>query len=146
MFYLSVDRKRNRNANQIRPVRQRARYIAVSIFFLLASGTVSTAAVVQQDPGQALLDQYCATCHNQKSKVSGLVLSDSHPENPAARAETWEKVLHKLAAGEMPPAGMPRPDATSIKAFRAGLITALDSAAVQNPYAGRPVIRRLNRT
>jgi Protein of unknown function (DUF1587) len=45
----------------------------------------------------------------------------------------------------MPPAGMPRPDTASLKAFTADLIKDLDAAARTRPYAGRPVIRRLNR-
>jgi hypothetical protein len=45
----------------------------------------------------------------------------------------------------MPPAGLPHPDAASLSAFTAGLIRDLDAAARSAPYAGRPVIRRLNR-
>ena len=102
-------------------------------------------AAPAQPPRQALLDRYCVPCHNQKSKTGGLVLENADPEHPATRAEIWEKVIHKLEAGEMPPAGMPRPDAASQKAFVAGLITDLDAAARSTLYAGRPVISRLNR-
>ena len=45
----------------------------------------------------------------------------------------------------MPPAGAPRPDPTAAREFWAGLIADLDRAAIQQPYAGRTVIRRLNR-
>ncbi|MGH9666042.1 MAG: DUF1587 domain-containing protein, partial [Bryobacteraceae bacterium] len=99
----------------------------------------------RQSTRQALLDQYCAPCHNQKSRTAGVVLENSGPENPASHAKLWEKVVHKLDAGEMPPPGVPRPDKTSLKAFAAGLIGDLDAAARKSPYAGRPVIRRLNR-
>jgi hypothetical protein len=98
-----------------------------------------------QPPRQALLDRYCVPCHNQKSKTAGLVLENSDSEHPASRPEFWEKVISKLAAGEMPPAGLPRPDATSQKAFTASLIKDLDAAAEKTLYAGRPVISRLNR-
>jgi|SRR5579872_1285697 len=98
-----------------------------------------------QQTRQALLDRYCAPCHNAKSRSAGLVLANSEPEHPASRPELWEKVVRKINAGEMPPAGMPRPDAASLKAFTAGLVNDLDAAALSNPYAGRPVIRRLNR-
>jgi len=94
---------------------------------------------------QAFLDRYCTACHNQKSKTAGLVLENSEPAQPAARPGVWEKVVHKLAAGDMPPAGLPRPDAAALTAFTAGLIQDLDAAARREPYAGRPVVRRLNR-
>ena len=96
-------------------------------------------------PRQPLLDRYCVPCHNQKSKTAGLVLENSDAEHPASRPEFWEKVIRKLDAGEMPPAGLPRPDATSQKSFTAGLIKDLDAAAEKTLYAGRPVISRLNR-
>ncbi|MGH9628694.1 MAG: DUF1587 domain-containing protein, partial [Bryobacteraceae bacterium] len=46
----------------------------------------------------------------------------------------------------MPPPKMPRPDEGSVKAFTSGLILELDAAARRKPYAGRPVVHRLNRT
>ena len=94
---------------------------------------------------QAFLDRYCAACHNQKSRIAGLVLENSEPSQPTARTGVWEKVVQRLTAGEMPPAGLPRPDAASLTAFTAGLIHDLDEAVRSAPYAGRPVIRRLNR-
>lgn len=45
----------------------------------------------------------------------------------------------------MPPAGLPRPDHASLTAFTKGVIQDLDAAALRAPYAGHPVIRRLNR-
>ncbi len=116
--------------------------LLVSAFALSASPAASADL---RPIGQALLDQYCVSCHNPKSKTAGLVLENSDSEHPGAHPELWEKVIHKIEAGEMPPAGMPRPDAASLKAFTSGLCKDLDSAAKSHPYAGRPVIRRLNR-
>lgn len=73
------------------------------------------------------------------------MLENSGSEHPDSRPDFWEKVIRKLNAGEMPPAGMPRPDAVSLKAFSESLIRDLDAAAHKEPFAGRPVIRRLNR-
>ena len=99
------------------------------------------------DPSrQVFLDQYCGGCHNEKAKVAGLVLTNSTPDNPSAHPEIWEKAIRKLGAGEMPPAGLPRPSAEASAAFRAKLLDDLDSAAREHPFAGQPVIRRLNRT
>jgi hypothetical protein len=61
-------------------------------------------------------------------------------------AQVWEKVLIKLRAREMPPAGMPRPDGSTYDSFASYLETELDRTAAANPNPGRPVIHRLNRT
>ena len=51
-----------------------------------------------------------------------------------------------LHAGMMPPPGIPRPDAATMKAFAASLETAVDRAAAIHPNAGAPALHRLNRT
>ena len=62
-------------------------------------------------PDRALLDRYCVTCHNARLKTAGLTLDDIDTDCTSARhAETWEKVLRKLRAGQMPPVGRPRPE------------------------------------
>ena len=93
----------------------------------------------------ALVNQYCLACHSSATASGGLALEGVPPGYPSAHPEVWEKVVKRVAAGEMPPAGMPRPDQPSIEAFTAGVIADLDAAAHRQPYAGRPVIRRLNR-
>ncbi len=103
------------------------------------------AVVPKSQERQILLERYCVTCHSQKTKSGGLVLENSDPGNPVARAYVWEKVIRRMGSGEMPPVGMPRPDPASVKAFSTGLISDLDAAAKRSPYAGRPVVRRLNR-
>ena len=120
----------------------------ITIYFLfLSCAVISPQLALAADPGarQALLDQYCISCHSQKSKTAGLVLENSDAEHPASQPAFWEKVIRKLDAGEMPPAGMPRPGTATLKAFTTRLIDDLDAAAQAAPYAGRPVIRRLNR-
>ena len=58
----------------------------------------------------------------------------------------WEKVVRKLQAGLMPPAGMPRPEQATLDSFRNCLTSELDSAAAVHPEPGRPAtIHRLNR-
>ena len=46
----------------------------------------------------------------------------------------------------MPPPGRPRPDVETLRAITTSVVSQLDAAAERTPYAGRPVIRRLNRT
>src|SRR5437868_14724642 len=58
---------------------------------------------------RALLDQYCVTCHNDKTKVANFSLQKVDINNVADHPEVWEQVIRKLRAGMMPPPGMPRP-------------------------------------
>ncbi|MBI2687377.1 MAG: DUF1592 domain-containing protein [Acidobacteria bacterium] len=85
-------------------------------------------------------------CHSQRVKSGGFVLEGVPADQPSARPDVWEKVAKKIRSQEMPPAGMPRPDEASAKAFVNSLTVELDQAARRTPFAGRPVIRRLNRT
>jgi len=92
-----------------------------------------------------LIEQYCLACHSASSHAGGLVLEGVLQHDPSLHPDVWEKVAKRLDAGEMPPAGMPRPDQAAIRDFTDVLIAELDAAAKRRPYAGSPVIRRLNR-
>jgi mono/diheme cytochrome c family protein len=95
---------------------------------------------------QRLLTQYCVTCHNQRARTGGLALDTRSLANVGADAEIWEKVVVKLRAGLMPPAGRPRPDAASYDAFATWLENELDRAAHENPDPGSKArFHRLNR-
>jgi hypothetical protein len=110
---------------------------------LLCVGGVSVRA--QATSHAAVVNQYCVTCHSATVKAGGLVLQGIDP-SPAANPAIWEKVIRKIRSGEMPPPGRPRPDADTFNAVTTSLVSTLDAAAERTPYAGRPVIRRLNRT
>jgi mono/diheme cytochrome c family protein len=45
---------------------------------------------------QAVLNQYCVTCHNQKLRTAGFALDRPDVADPSANAEVWEKVIAKL--------------------------------------------------
>jgi mono/diheme cytochrome c family protein len=108
------------------------------------TAAASSASPVEQ---QALLSRYCITCHNERLKTGGLALDRMDVSNVAPHAEAWEKVVRKLRAGVMPPAGRPRPDKAAYDALTAGIEAALDRSAVRNPNPGRtPAFHRLNRT
>src|SRR5207302_1455679 len=94
---------------------------------------------------RALADRYCAGCHSQKAKTGGVVLEGLDWTHPGANAAVLEKVIRKVRTGEMPPPGLPRPDAATAAAFTKGLEDALDQYAAANPNPGRPAVHRLNR-
>ncbi len=91
----------------------------------------------------------CAQCHNARlqtsATASGVVFDTIDLRNVSGDAAMWEKVVRKLRAGAMPPAGMPHPDAATHEGLVTWLEQRLDEAAA-TPNPGRPVLHRLNRT
>jgi len=93
-----------------------------------------------------IVTQYCVTCHNDALKTAGLTLANMDPNNLGKDADIWEKVLRKLRNREMPPAGMPRPDASVYDGFISHIESGLDQLSENNPRPGRTAVHRLNRT
>ena len=97
------------------------------------------------DAVRPLLKQYCIGCHNARANTGGLSLDGRDPADVATDAEVWEKVVRKVRAGMMPPAGMPAPSPEARRALVTTLETRLDRAAAAAPNPGRPLVHRLNR-
>ncbi|MEE2791030.1 MAG: DUF1592 domain-containing protein [Acidobacteriota bacterium] len=114
------------------------------------SGSSAFAARAPSDSHEALLKQYCITCHNERLSSRGTVpleLETASLTDVSARAELWEKVIRKLRTGSMPPMGRPRPDVAATDAFASWLEKEIDQVAVARPNPGRTVpLHRLNRT
>jgi hypothetical protein len=95
----------------------------------------------------ATVQRYCTGCHNSKAKAANLVLDPAAASDAGKQPEIWEKVVRRLRARSMPPAGLPRPDENVYVATIATLESALDRAAKERPNPGRTdTFRRLNRT
>jgi hypothetical protein len=98
---------------------------------------------------QAVVTRYCAGCHNERNTTSaiasGVILDEVDLARVAERGDMWEKVVRKLRAGVMPPAGMPRPDPGTHDALVTFLEDALDRHAAAHPNPGRHLPHRLNR-
>src|SRR5688572_6929756 len=137
--------------------RRRGRVAAVLTIAVWLAAVSSTAPRAQAQraaaaPSEDLertITQYCATCHNERTRTaataSGVVLDRVDFTRLAQDGEMWEKVIRKLRAGAMPPAGMPRPDPAAHDALVSFLETSLDRAAANRPNPGRPSPHRLNR-
>jgi mono/diheme cytochrome c family protein len=95
---------------------------------------------------QALVKQYCVTCHNARAVTGGLSLEGLDPAAAATHADVWEEVITKLRGGMMPPVGMPRPDEATVQAFATSLERRIDAHALTSPDPGHKPIHRLNRT
>src|SRR6516165_2937633 len=88
---------------------------------------------------------YCDTCHFGPKARAGLNLEALDLANLGENGAVWEKVLRKLRSREMPPAGVPRPDATTYNALVASIETERDRLAEFKPNPGRATLHRLNR-
>jgi len=96
---------------------------------------------------RALLDQYCVTCHSDKTKRANLTLEKLDLATAGDHPELWEKVIRKLRAGVMPPPGLRRPSVNEYDGLRDWLENEMDrKAAARGINPGYVVLHRLNRT
>ena len=96
---------------------------------------------------QPFVDQYCAGCHNADKKKGELDLEAISAEEISKHPDSWEKVVRRLRARQMPPAEKKRPDERMYKSILTRLESTLDSAYFKHPNPGRTeTFRRLNRT
>ena len=107
---------------------------------LLATGVLGpvagapTVLAVAQERGpstalaseQELVDEYCLSCHDDDIRLGGFSFTDLDLVHPAGTAPLAEKLIRKLRSGMMPPVGVPRPDAATLKAFASALETRID--------------------
>jgi len=89
---------------------------------------------------------YCDTCHFGPKARAGLNLEALDLANLDDKGAVWEKLLRKLRSREMPPAGMPRPDAATYEALVKAIEAERDRVAQVRPNPGHPTLHRLNRT
>src|SRR5262245_13808337 len=123
--------------------------IAGSLTFSFAAAGSLGAGRVPQATGtsQAVINQYCAGCHNDRTQSGNLALTAFNPDNPGEHPAVWEKVVRKLRGRMMPPLGRPRPDEKTYDELVSRLENSLDRAAAAAPNPGRTeTFRRLNRT
>jgi mono/diheme cytochrome c family protein len=114
--------------------------------YAYVSGAQPSAAPAGSPAGvKAVLTEYCAACHNSRSKTAGLDLESLDVARVGDHADVWEKVATKVRTHEMPPPGRPRPDSATYAAVRTYLERALDEAAGAAPNPGYVPIHRLNR-
>lgn len=96
---------------------------------------------------EAVVDQYCVTCHNESLVTAGLALDAADVAHPGRDPEIWERAIRRLRDGTMPPASRPRPSAATYDAVATWLETEIDRSAAATPNPGRTSsVHRLNRT
>jgi hypothetical protein len=93
----------------------------------------------------ALIENYCLECHDEKPKQNSLTLAGFDVAKADRQPEIGEKMIRKLRAGLMPPKRAQQPDRGSRMALVTALETTLDRASAARPNPGRRVFQRLNR-
>ncbi len=136
-------------------LRGRISGVTVSLAALAMIGLAATPAATDAPESSAFettvkpfLAQRCLVCHNAQLKSGGVDLAVfGSAEDVTKDAHTWDTALVKLKTGQMPPEGLPRPDAAEVKAVTEWVekeFDRVDQMAPPNP--GRVTARRLNRT
>ena len=97
------------------------------------------------ESAQAVVDGTCQRCHNDRARYGNMSLEGFEVATAHERPALAEKMVRKLRAGLMPPAGASRPDGTVLAGLATALEARLDAAASANPYPGRRSFQRLNR-
>ena len=121
----------------------------VAMLFLSFSSAMTFAQRAAEIPTSQILDntlqQYCVVCHNETLRTADFSLEGVTASELSRHASALEKVLRRLASGEMPPTGMPRPSDSARFELVSWLEARLDEHASDNPNPGSPAIHRLNR-
>ena len=107
-------------------------------------------STIGADDQRAFLKTWCVGCHNQAAAKAGvdssrkLQLDALDPSHVDRDRKTWELVVRKVRAGQMPPSGSKRPEPALFDAHITALENELDRTATV--FAPPPGLHRLNRT
>ncbi|MCC7125241.1 MAG: DUF1592 domain-containing protein [Acidobacteria bacterium] len=118
----------------------------------VTAARASAPTPVRSSPNRASLQELnavvaknCATCHNERRPAAGLSLATFDVSKVVEHPEIAEKMIVKLQAGMMPPAGSPKLAPAMHTALVDTLEHTLDTAAAAAPNPGRRTFQRLNR-
>ena len=108
-------------------------------------GSVYATDGLNPEEANEVIEQYCTRCHSEQRQRGGLVLEGFEVENAVEHGEIAERMIKKLRAGMMPPAGARRPEEAVLEDLVVELETRLDEAWKDNPEPGTRPFQRLNR-
>lgn len=93
------------------------------------------------------VERHCLDCHDDSGRTAGLSLETLLKADFDDNAATWESVVRRLRARQMPPPEAERPDEAAYDAALLTIETRLDQFAADHPQPGRTeTFRRLTRT
>lgn len=113
---------------------------------LLANSPIYGAAGFGAAEMQQTVNSYCLACHNDTLATAGLSLQQIDFSRSDLHADVMERMVKKLRAHMMPPAGMPRPEFEQYEVITSWLESELDAAWAANPNPGHVTpLHRMNR-
>ena len=118
----------------------------IGLGFSAADGPLMYAqAPSPSEAAQAVVEGTCQRCHNDRMHYGNMSLEGFEVATAHEFPALAEKMVRKLRAGMMPPAGVARPNDEALAGLAATLETRLDTAAAASPNPGRRSFQRLNR-
>jgi mono/diheme cytochrome c family protein len=111
----------------------------------LTASQSTAASGVAADAQTQIVKQYCVTCHSDRGKAGGLTLAAFDAARLTDHVEVAEKMIRKLRAGMMPPAGARRPEEETLQQLASAFESRIDRAAALAPNPGYRPFQRLNR-
>jgi hypothetical protein len=97
------------------------------------------------DAPLATVQQYCAGCHSDKTKMGGISFQGITSASVAKDPELFEKAVRKLRGRVMPPPGAKQPDGKTVDSLVAWLEDSLDKLPNPQHATDSQVLHRLNR-
>jgi len=118
------------------------------VFLISLAGRIYAAPDEFASKVQPFLARNCYACHNAKLQSGGLNMQDFQAAGAVAQnREKFDHIVEKLAAGEMPPAGIAKPNPADVTAVLASIKKEMDRIdLLAKPDPGHVTARRLNRT
>ena len=120
------------------------RHLLIAVIFLagnsfpMVSQADDAAGRLKRDKGSLaavtrIVDRYCVDCHDGAEPAAGLNLRESGtgavPGTEQWDTDTWEKIVKRLIARQMPPADVERPSESEY----ATVLTAMEAALTRVP-------------
>jgi mono/diheme cytochrome c family protein len=133
------------NAGAARPAVPKAPTAGLSGGQVKPAASHAAAATTVAAEQTAVVKQYCSTCHSERGKAGGISFANFDAAKIEENGELTEKMVRKLRAGMMPPAGARRPEPAVIQAMVASFESRMDKLAALNPNPGSRPFQRLNR-
>ena len=109
-----------------------------------AHGGIDAASLDVTADDNAVIEEYCVRCHNDRRLRGNLSLEGFDATRPQDDAALAEKMIVKLRAGMMPPPGVSRPAGDTHVSLVSGLEDRIDEAARRDPNPGGRTFQRLN--
>ena len=113
----------------------------------VATAFVAKPKVAFPEKHATFLDTYCMDCHDADTEKGSVNLEAlSFKIETIEQAENWQKVLHVLNSGEMPPEKKKQPDQVEKADFLDDLaLTMVNARKVLSDSGGKITMRRLNK-